>query len=440
MHPLFSALNELYRTVWITLDVHNKDEGKVGRAIVDKAISIVQDIFATDTTTASVTDIKNDTLKFRIARGSWEPKPGVDVNILPVIAGWCPGGLMAKILEAGADLFASLPLTARQSARQSSRPSVVQRSAIFCMVKTDNIDGVKAIAEKSYNTREKQILSEAFASYEYMGLNLLCYAESAEMVRLLVSLGVTANPKNVELDNSPIAFPIVCAVRSRRIDVVDALIDCGADVNTCVNGTTLLSSMLENTRFGTRVELEKFVVVVRKLVKMGVKLNLANILIPAHFSACKEIHPFNEINQLAMILLSTVNQPRGSAFMDCVNYGTYDIFLSLCAVATGGGECTILSHVGFSSVARALIFTLCDSRGRLVNAEKYEKLKMLDLIAHSSGCYEAILYLWPRRSEPIVKLLFSQGSVKERSVTLFDMLLCRQTLADRLIEIKRSID
>lgn len=448
-HPLFEALDKLYCDVYLMYLVHNRNEGcegGTGRHIVERTLSIVRSIIDED-----------NPLVYRIARGTWRPKrwdgellhsPEIEKAIFPVIAGWCPEDMVFKLLDAGACLFGfHLGLNYGPSLGSLSDRSF-QRNAILSIVFNDNVSGLKAV----FRLTDKKLedLKYAFSTYEFLDINLLCYAQSGEMVKLLASLGVPVNPETHEGragNVRPIVYPLWTATRNGRLDLLNALIDCGGDVKKRVNGRNFLSIAITNAVRYPKNTGELLVEVVHKFLdREDITDTRIHVLLDP-----KIISFFGEryINRVVILLLSAGYQPLEEEYRECVNFGTYDMFLSLCAVLTRGGESSIISCFKSFTAVCFLVYTLvsvcCDNK-----RGKKEKDSMLDLIAHSMGGYEVILYFWTIYTGSLRKSLtpsstististssrVSRESLEKEKVTLFDMLWSREVLADRLLEIR----
>ena len=414
-------LSSFYFQVYIA---HNTPHLRAEKNVADR---LIQSIYE---------EVRRDiTLLNKVAKGVFKPTVLYpDIEIFPIIAGWCSEKLMLKLLKAGADLFSC----------QNTLHKLP--SAMGIIVDEENFECIRAIMRHREENQSSSIFYEQ-SSY------LLQRVRSPAMVYALSALGVSVN---VITSNS--VCPLWNALNEKRFDIANALINCGADVSVRYSGYSTLSMLISSCFNPSRpsypdtVNNELFITTLAKVVNQKVKLEGKLIDV---FDAMYNLKlDKNQIKYVTELILRTGHHPTYEDLDACARLGTYDAFVLLYATITRGNTYKLFSE--YRNELCTLIQALCDMshirHSSWATKEEFdERMKMLDFLAIMEGGYGQLKYYLKNVSVNIGRWAFgcmdeyivTMRKIKEKrrtvQVTLFDMLSCTILISDTYEKLHNSI-
>jgi hypothetical protein len=394
------------------------------RAENDVADRLIQNIYE---------EVKRDTsLLIKVAKGVFKPTALYpDVEIFPVISGWCSEKFMMKLLNAGSNLFS----------HQHKLPS-----AMGMIVSEENFACMRAIL-RFYEDR--RATSEFYEQSSY----LLRRVRSPAMVYALSALGVSVNVTTTDS-----MCPLWNAIHEKRFDIANALINCGADVSVRYGGYTTLGMLICSSYYPPRpmqpdiASNKLFITTLVKVVNQKVKLEgyLGDVFDATYALKLDK----NQTKYVIVLVLRTGHHPTYEDLIACARLGTYGAFVLLYASITRGGTYKLFSE--YRNELCTLIEALCN-RSHIRHSswatkdEIDERMKMLDFIAIMEGGYDQLKYFLKNVSIKIGKWAFgciddymvTTRKIKEKRktvyISLFDILECNLILPDIYEKIHNSI-
>lgn len=343
----------------------------------------------------------------------------LSVSVFNIIAAWCTPEVLSLLLDRGADLFYA------RKAFEGVRNNY--RTPIQSLVYADNFPSLALLQERGI--RFSEITSEE--------MNLMYFARSPEMVKILLSYGVNIDGLSDGVTFNTSDSPLALALRYQNYAVANILIDCGANVKIRISCRSPLSFVLGVLHFSP----EEAMTLIEKLTRGGADIDDHSIKVL--FEDVYTIRGEAFCLEVLKLFLASGRHPSllsVKCFKRVLLTGNFKQFFLIYAFKTQGGEISCRFNVHNSSSRDScrisLWYTLLKTAARFARDQR--NYCLVNFLASIAGGYHILAYdlgvissQMKIRRVPVSVIVWTKFlSAIDRQITLFDMLSARVELAD----------